>query len=117
MQASLFTILGFMIGVALYASLRSSQRARNDDRRKHDDNEGREMGALSTTVLGIAGSAAGCLASLHVLPYQLLGVQPAGLAASALGACALVLLGDQVVAKRGSFTHAQSSRQGSKQRA
>lgn len=86
MELLVFTALGFVVGIALQALLRPS---------------GHEMGTLETSVLGVVGASMGAVFGAELWPYEVLGLHPAGLAGSMLGATCLVLLGDQVAVLKG----------------
>jgi uncharacterized membrane protein YeaQ/YmgE (transglycosylase-associated protein family) len=79
MELLSFTVLGFVVGIAIHAWLRPDRH---------------EMGTFSTTALGLAGSLAGWLIGVGLCPCGLVIFQPVGLAAAVTGSCSLVLIGD-----------------------
>jgi uncharacterized membrane protein YeaQ/YmgE (transglycosylase-associated protein family) len=82
MQLLLFTVFGFVCGTALHSWLLPA---------RHD------MGLAATTVLGLAGSLAGRVYGPRLDVFDLVGLHPASFIASVIGACCMVLIGDQAL--------------------
>jgi uncharacterized membrane protein YeaQ/YmgE (transglycosylase-associated protein family) len=82
MQLVVLTILGFVCGTALHTWLLPT---------RHD------MGPTPTTVLGLVGSLAGCMFGPSLDVYDIVGLRPASFIASIIGACSMLLIGDQAL--------------------
>lgn len=82
MQLTLLTILGFVCGTALHAWLLPT---------RHD------MSLAPTTVLGLAGSLTGCVYGPLLDVYDVAGLRLASFIASVIGACGMLLIGDQAL--------------------